>query len=167
LQFAIFRSRRKIIADFPQRAIHKTVVKHLRKLKKLTNRYLILFFLLSIGLNSCDNLTQKEFFDKIVYDEYHSNYEGIVTDKYIDKQNHARPIIIIQHQIFGDTKKDFVFQSSELFDFIKIGDTITKKNGSLKFNLKRKNLDTIIKLDFDNVKKKEKYYSENKYIMEN
>lgn len=132
----------------------RAVVKHLRKLKKLTNRYLILFFLLSIGLNSCDNLTQKEFFDKIVYDEYHSNYEGIVTDKYIDKQNHARPIIIIQHQIFGDTKKDFVFQSSELFDFIKIGDTITKKNGSLKFNLKRKNLDTIIKLDFDNVKKR-------------
>jgi hypothetical protein len=26
LQFAIFQLRRKIIADFPQRAIHKTVV---------------------------------------------------------------------------------------------------------------------------------------------
>jgi len=28
LQFATFRLRRKIIADFPQRAIHKTVVLH-------------------------------------------------------------------------------------------------------------------------------------------
>jgi len=32
LQLAIFRLRRKIIADFPQRAIHKTVVNNLRKL---------------------------------------------------------------------------------------------------------------------------------------
>ncbi|WP_428741130.1 hypothetical protein [Tenacibaculum sp.] len=122
---------------------------------------------MTIGLNSCDNLTQKEFFDKIVYDEYHSNYEGIVTNKYIDKHNHARPIIIIRHQIFGDKEMDFFFQSSKLFDIINIGDTITKENKSLSINLKRKNLDTIIKLDFDNIKGKEKYYSENKYLTGN
>ena len=121
--------------------------------------------LLAIGLNSCDNLTQKEFFDKIVYDEYHSNYDGIVTEKYIDKQNHARPIIVIRHHIFGDKRKDFVFQSSKIFDFIRVGDTITKKNKSLLINLKRKNFDTIIKLDFETIKGKEKYYSENKYLM--
>lgn len=130
----------------------------------MTNRLFILLFFLTVGLYSCDNLTQKEFFDKIVYDEYHSNYEGIVTEKYIDKQNHAKPIIIIRHKIFGNNKKDFVFQSSRLFDFIKIGDTLTKKTESLKINLKRKNLDTIIKLDFDNIKGKDKYYSENQYI---
>ncbi|MCK0115361.1 hypothetical protein [Gelidibacter sp. F63206] len=139
----------------------------MRKLKKLTNRHIILFFPLLVGLNSCDNLTQKELFDKVVYDEYHSNYDGIVLEKYIDKENHARPIIIIRHPIFGDDKKDFIFQSSALFEFIKIGDTLTKKTESLKINLKRKNLDTIIKLDFDNIKGKEKYYSENKYITEN
>ncbi len=122
---------------------------------------------LVIGLNSCDNQTQKEFFDKIVYDEYHSNYDGVVTEKYIDKENHARPIVIIRHQIFDNIKKDFVFQSSDFFDFIKIGDTLTKKNESLLINLKRENLDTIIKLDFDKVKGNEKYYLENKYIMEN
>ncbi len=143
------------------------VVKHLRKLKNLTNRYIILLFFLTVGLSSCDNLTQKEFFDKMVYKEYQSNYDGIVTEKYIDKHNHARPIIIIRHQIFGDKKKDFVFQSSKLFDFIKIGDTITKEIESLSINLKRKNLDTIIKLDFDNIKGKGKYYSENKYLTEN
>lgn len=31
LQFAIFRLRRKIIADFPQRAIHKTVLRNLKQ----------------------------------------------------------------------------------------------------------------------------------------
>ena len=100
---------------------------------------MILLFFLTVGLSSCDNLTQKEFFDKMVYKEYKSNYNGIVTEKYIDKHNHARPIIIIRHQIFGDKKKDFVFQSSKLFDFIKIGDTITKEIESLSINLKRKN----------------------------
>ncbi|PKQ46752.1 hypothetical protein [Confluentibacter flavum] len=132
----------------------------------MNNKIAFLLFVLTFGLNSCDNLTQKEFFDKIVYDEYHSNYEGLVTEKYIDKQNHAIPIIIIRNQIFGDNKKDFVFQSSELFDFIKVGDTITKKRESLLINIKRKNLDTLIKLDFDNIKGKEKYYSENKFITE-
>lgn len=38
-QFAIFRLRRKIIADFPQRAIHKTVVNNLRnKLSKIISK---------------------------------------------------------------------------------------------------------------------------------
>ncbi len=126
-----------------------------------------MFFVLGFGLNSCDNLTQKEFFDKIVYDEYYSKYDGLVVKKYIDKQNHARPIIIIRNQIFGDDKKDFVFQSSELFDFIKVGDTISKSRESLLLNIKRRNLDTIIKLDFGNIKGKEKYYSENEYLMNN
>ncbi len=103
----------------------------------------------------------------MVYKEYHSNYEGIVTEKYIDKYTHENPMIIIRNQIFGDKKKDFVFQSSILFDFIKIGDTITKENECLLINLKRKNLDTMIKLDFDNLKGKEKYYSENKYLTAN
>ena len=137
------------------------------ELKKLTKRYIVLLLLLTVELNSCDNLNEKEFFDKIVHDEYHSSYEGIVTEKYIDKQNHGRPIIIIRHQVFGVKKKDLVFQSSNLFDFIKIGDTITKEYKSLLLNLKRKNLDTLIKLDFDNIKGKEKYYSENKYLNEN
>lgn len=133
----------------------------------MINQPSILLFFLTVGLFSCNDMTQKEFFDKRVYDEYHSNYEGIVTEKYIDKQNHARPIIIIQHKIFGDNKKDFVFQSSEFFDFIKVGDTLAKKSESLKISLKRKNLDTIIKLDFGNIKGNRKYYSENKYLMDN
>src|SRR5690606_13271642 len=77
--------------DTPQ-LIYINVVKHLRKLKKMSNRYIILSFFLSLGLNSCDHRTQKKFFDKIVYDTYNSNYEGIITDKYIDKYNHARPV---------------------------------------------------------------------------
>src|SRR5690606_10954462 len=116
--------------DTPQ-LIYINVVKHLRKLKKMSNRYIILSFFQSLGLNACDNRTQKKFFDKIVYDTYHSNYEGIITHKYIDKYNHARPVVVIEEQIFGKKQMDFMFESSDLFDFFKVGDTIIKKNKSL------------------------------------
>ena len=112
-------------------------------------------------------MSQKEFFDKMVYDAYYSNYEGIVTDKYIDRQDHSRSIIIIRHPIFGDIKRDFSFQSDQIFNFIKIGDSITKKNESLLIKLKRSHLDTIIKLDFGNLKGVKKYYAKNSYVNEN
>ena len=41
LQFTIFRLRRKIIADFPQRAIHKHVVKHLKRARLKINDMII------------------------------------------------------------------------------------------------------------------------------
>ncbi|MCX7552104.1 MULTISPECIES: hypothetical protein [Flavobacteriaceae] len=132
----------------------------------MNNKLAFLLILLTFGLNSCDNLTPKESFDKVVYDEYHYKYEGIIIDKYIDKQNHATPIIIIRNEIFGDYKKDFIFQSSDFFDFFKVGDTISKKRKSLLINIKRKDLDTLMKLDFGKFKRNEKYYSENKYINE-
>lgn len=129
----------------------------------MNKNHIILLLILTFGLKSCDNLTQKEFFDKIVFDEYHSNYNGIITAKYIDKNNRGRPMIVIEEKIFGKKYKDLVFQSSDFFDFMKVGDTITKKNKSLLVNLKRKNLDTIIKLDFGDWKG-HKFYFENQYL---
>ncbi len=115
----------------------------------------IIFFLLFIA---CDNRTQKEKFDKYVYDEYHSMYNGIVTVKYIDSKDHNRHIIKIKNEIFGTNKKDFTFQSLQLFDFIQIGDTLSKDNESIKLHIKRTALDTVIPLDFGNVKGKDLYY---------
>jgi hypothetical protein len=128
------------------------------------NKHTILFFILTIGLNSCGNQTQKEFFNRIVYSQYHSNYEGVITDKYIDKYDHGRRIIVIEEKIFGENKKDFSFLSSELFRFIKIGDTIIKKNKSLSINIIRKNIVTNIKLDFREIKGYKKFHSENQYL---
>jgi len=50
LQFAIFRLRRKIIADFPQRAIHKTVGIHWKKTNIMVNFMIIGFIILTICL---------------------------------------------------------------------------------------------------------------------
>ncbi|WP_430468451.1 hypothetical protein [Winogradskyella ouciana] len=51
MQFAIFRLRRKIIADFPQRAIHKTVVSNTEK-KIMRNIYLLIICFLILSCKS-------------------------------------------------------------------------------------------------------------------
>ncbi|ASV30727.1 hypothetical protein CJ263_11145 [Maribacter cobaltidurans] len=103
----------------------------------------------------------------MVHDEYHSKYDGLVIKKYIDKQNRGRPIIIIRNEIFGNNKKDFVFQSNGIFDFIQVGDSISKAKESLILRIKRTNMDTVIKLDFGKIKGSEKYASENQYLKMN
>lgn len=130
-------------------------------------KFISLITIIISGLISCENSNQKEFFDKIVYDEYYSKYQGLVIKKYIDKQNRGRPIIVVRNENFGNEKKDFVFQSTRIFDFIEVGDTISKNRESLFVTIKRTDLDTVIKLDFGNIKGKEKYYSENEYLMIN
>ncbi|WP_158657130.1 hypothetical protein [Maribacter cobaltidurans] len=130
-------------------------------------KIIALFSIIFFGLISCDTSTQKEFFDKMVHDEYHSKYDGLVIKKYIDKQNRGRPIIIIRNEIFGNNKKDFVFQSNGIFDFIQVGDSISKAKESLILRIKRTNMDTVIKLDFGKIKGSEKYASENQYLKMN
>jgi hypothetical protein len=118
------------------------------------------------AMTACDNMTQKEFFDKVVNDEYHAKYSGIVIDKYIDEGNHLRRIVELKHDIFGIDKRDFTFQSLDFFDFIKVGDTLIKDSKSVKVEIKRMDLDTIIYLDFGNLKGHEIYKRENPYLVE-
>ncbi len=55
MQFAIFQLRRKIIADFPQRAIHKIVATHLKK-----TIYITLIFGILISCKHKEKLEQVE-----------------------------------------------------------------------------------------------------------
>lgn len=123
--------------------------------------FTLLFFCILIG---CDTRSQKEKFDKLVHDEYHSKYGGVVVTKYIDDNDHNRRIIEITHKTFGIRKKDLTFQSLELFDFIKVGDTLEKDIKSIKLRIRRMHLDTLIPLDFGNVKGNKLYYWENQYV---
>lgn len=116
------------------------------------------------GAIACDTMSQKEYFDKIVYDDFHAKYDGIVVDKYIAKDEQNRCIIELENEIFGIDKIDFSFQSLDLFDQIKVGDIIIKERKSIKLKIKRKNSDTIMSLDFRNVKGSNKYYYENPYL---
>jgi|TARA_R100000541_G_scaffold54364_2_gene62844 hypothetical protein len=77
------------------------------------------------------------------YKEY--TYSGLVTNKFIDSEQHNYRTVIIRN----DEKSDIFlldFETSGLFEFIQVGDSIFKKKNSLNLRLKRYQLDTIIKM---------------------
>ncbi|MFX0558692.1 hypothetical protein ACOCEA_17980 [Maribacter sp. CXY002] len=128
------------------------------------NQKSYLIILLFLGFYSCEHFSQKDYFDNIVYKAYNTRYDGLVVEKYIDAKDHNRNILIIENNLFEKNKTDFTFQSLRLFDFIKIGDTIFKERKSITLNIKRVGLDTLINLDFGNIKGHEEYYWENPYL---
>jgi len=128
-------------------------------------KYLLLIFFIFV-LTARENTTQKDFFDKVVYSEYHAKYSGVIINKYIDEGNHLRRIIELKHNVFGVNKRDFTFQSLEFFDLLKVGDTLDKDSKSVKVEIKRMELDTVIYLDFGNLKDHEIYRRENSYLAE-
>jgi len=72
-----------------------------------------------------------------------TEFVGVVTQKYINKEQHNYETVIIvddtiQHKILFD----FVMEG--LYEFIEVGDTLSKKSGTLDLRLKRKDLDTLI-----------------------
>ena len=101
-------------------------------------------------------LSQRDFYDQVVNSVLQEEYIGSVIDKYIDKNEHNFKKLVIDQN--GQHKTILLnFESIQLFDFIKVGDTLVKKKNLLQLEIKRKNLDTIIPLKFENVKGHEKY----------
>ena len=128
----------------------------------------LLTILMGLGcfmIFSCDGMTNKERFDKMVYDAYHRKYDGVVIDKYVAENEHNRYIVELKHELFGIDKIDFTFQSHALFDLIKVGDTVLKKRESLAIKIKRNDLDTIVRFDYWSFEGKNFYY-ENPYLFE-
>jgi hypothetical protein len=126
------------------------------------NKIYIIIILL-VFCNGCERFTQEDRFNKIVYDEYHWQYHGIIVEKYIDKNDHNRHIIILENND-GRDRRDYTFQSLRLFDFLAVGDSIVKERKSINLNIRRGKLDTIIQLDFGNLKGSEIYSLENSYL---
>ncbi|MEG9329213.1 hypothetical protein V6B16_14815 [Salinimicrobium catena] len=74
-------------------------------------------------------------------------YNGIVTEKYIDSINHMYKKVILKNS----SKTNIILlddEKSGLFRYLKNGDSIFKKNNSLKVHIKRNTSDTIFNLDY-------------------
>lgn len=69
------------------------------------------------------NATSKSRFDTMLNDLLSKEYSGVVTAKYIDKENHNDPSIILS----GHHKLSFYGQ---YWDKIQVGDSLVKKKGS-------------------------------------
>jgi hypothetical protein len=76
-------------------------------------------------------------------------YKGLIKQKFEDMENHALPTLTIinegkQSKTFGSFR-----ETSGLYNYSQVGDTIIKERGSLIVKILRVDKDTIFNLDFN------------------
>ncbi len=74
--------------------------------------------------------------ERQIYSEKKIEFKGIVKQKYIDSLNHVRPTI----KLYGGTK---ISSDYELYNMVRINDSISKENEELSIKIYRKKDDTI------------------------
>ena len=99
--------------------------------------------IVSLSLIGCINekrKTKKDYF----LPQY---YSGVVTNKFIDSSQHMSKKVFIKEK-YGTKIILFDGEVGGMFDFIKIGDSINKQEGTNEVRVRRKKLDTVISLRF-------------------
>ncbi len=137
---------------------------------KTLSKYKFSFFLILILIGIITTIrffdknviSQEEFFNELVENSFRESYDGIVKQKYYLKEG-GRDVIVLEKNGIN-TRLDYIHEKSNLYEFIKIGDTVIKKNGSNSITIKRLELDTTIYFKFDKVKNAELYSENNKYL---
>ncbi len=77
-----------------------------------------------------------------------NQYIGRVTKKFIDRDNHSYQMVIIQCE-YKVKNLALNVETSGLYDFLEVNDSIVKNSGTLDFRIIRVNLDTTIVMKFD------------------
>lgn len=72
--------------------------------------------------------------------------EGVIIEKYLNTRK-LRKFKLLDKQDTIDSEL-LIFETAKSYDFIQVGDTLSKKVGSLKLFVRRLNLDTLIVLDY-------------------
>jgi hypothetical protein len=74
-------------------------------------------------------------------------FNGVVIDKYIDKNEHNFKKIIINE---NNTRRVVLFdiEISGVYDFFMVGDSIAKDKGNLQIRVIRNDLDTTLQMEF-------------------
>jgi hypothetical protein len=97
------------------------------------------------------NINQNDSWDKVIKVIEKDEYHGIITDKFIDKENHNDPTIIL-----SSGKKISLY--GQQWDKMKIGDSLSKKLNTTTIEVFKK--DKVIQIDLrayiEHLKKKMK-----------
>lgn len=81
---------------------------------------------------------------------YEMKFEGIVSDKYIDKNGGRRTLRIKEFQ--NNLRLDMSYESYELYEFIEIGDSLIKDSSGVEFYIVSETKDSILKFEFANLR---------------
>lgn len=95
----------------------------------------VLVFMIFIWIANRDNVPG---FDKMTELKKRDQYYGIVSEKFIDKENHNTPVIKL-----SNGKKISLY--GQQYDLISIGDSLSKKVNTAKIQVYKS--DTIIEID--------------------
>lgn len=79
-------------------------------------------------------------------------FNGTITNKFVDEKDHNFKKVVITDKIAPKIIR-LDYENPELFLFLQKGDSIVKKVNSLNFQVIRNNFDTIIRFDFQYLKR--------------
>jgi len=91
--------------------------------------------------------SEEEQFEMAIRSYSIMEFEGIVINKFIDEDEHLSQKIMLGKD---GVSKAVVFdiETSGIYDFIEIGDSLMKENESLMIRVIRNDLDTMLKMSF-------------------
>ncbi len=105
------------------------------------HKFTIFLILLLLGIVTTINLftknvvSQEEFFNDLVENSFRESYSGIVKKKYYLREGGRDVIVLLKDGI--KTRLDYIHEKQNLYEFIEVGDTVIKKNGSNSIIIKR------------------------------
>ncbi|TKG90726.1 hypothetical protein EYV94_22955 [Puteibacter caeruleilacunae] len=73
-------------------------------------------------------------------------YSGVIVDKFISDNNNLRTIIVQTNN--RKVENVYGYEVRKVYDFLMVGDTVKKEEGSFFINVSRCDLDTIIEVQF-------------------
>jgi len=85
--------------------------------------------------------------ESLIQNEKSDEYSGVIIEKYIDQDQHMYEKVILDKSPGTDVIL-LNWETSGFFDFLKIGDSISKNPNGLQVNVWRNDKDTIYNLEF-------------------
>lgn len=115
-------------------------------MKTLWRKWTFISFLLVITFLIYQTLNQKSCRDYFE-EEKSICFDGVITNKFVDKNEHNYPILIIDGN--DETiRYNMTSDLSGLFDFVEIGDEIIKEKGFNQISVKRDIKKVVFFLDY-------------------
>ncbi|MGV8946262.1 MAG: hypothetical protein ACOH1N_07525 [Lutibacter sp.] len=122
-------------------------------MNKLSKSYVILFIFIIITISyltywGIKHIPSQDELCKQGVEFYKTkNFTGVVIKKYIDEENHSHKTIIVKENM----NEKSIFLDADIggiYEYISIGDSISKNKGELFVLINRKKNDTIIDFKF-------------------
>lgn len=114
-----------------------------KKIKIISFIAIILVITIVNYLEPSSEEINQEAYDLLKYDQYF----GTIENKFLDKNNHYHPTVILRN-IYGEHKILLVRDQSGAYDYLDVGDSINKKYGSYELKILKSGKDSIFTLTY-------------------